>query len=86
MHRRYEKESGPAPPTPAGPEASTFPGRRHRIAFGMDNRGIASLLGDIAVFSELVGENPFKARAFQSVARSVEKHPERSPSCAPRDA
>jgi DNA polymerase (family 10) len=41
----------------------------------MDNRGIASILGDIAVFSELAGENPFKARAFQSVARTVEKHP-----------
>ena len=42
----------------------------------MDNRGIATILADIAVFSELAGENPFKARAFQSVARSVEKHPE----------
>ena len=42
----------------------------------MDNRGIASLLGEIAVFSELSGENPFKARAFQSVARAVEKFPE----------
>ncbi len=42
----------------------------------MDNRAIASLLGDIAVFSELAGENPFKARAFQNVARAVEKHPE----------
>lgn len=42
----------------------------------MDNHGIASLLGEIAVFSELSGENPFKARAFQSVARAVEKYPE----------
>jgi DNA polymerase (family 10) len=42
----------------------------------MDNRGIASLLGQIGVFSELSGENPFKARAFQNVARSIEKHPE----------
>ena len=42
----------------------------------MDNRDIASILGDIAVWSELAGENPFKARAFQSVARAVEKHPE----------
>ena len=43
----------------------------------MDNREVASLLSEIAVFSELAGENPFKARAFQSVARAVEKHPER---------
>src|SRR5271157_6058678 len=42
----------------------------------MDNRVIADLLNEIAVFSELVGENPFKSRAFQSVARAVEKHPE----------
>jgi DNA polymerase (family 10) len=42
----------------------------------MDNRAIADLLSDIAVFSELAGENPFKSRAFQSVARTVEKHPE----------
>jgi len=42
----------------------------------MDNRVIADLLNDIAVFSELAGENPFKSRAFQSVARAVEKHTE----------
>jgi len=42
----------------------------------MDNRAIADLLSDIAVFSELAGENPFKSRAFQNVARTVEKHPE----------
>jgi len=42
----------------------------------MDNRAIAVLLNEIAVFSELAGENPFKSRAFQSVARTVEKHPE----------
>ena len=42
----------------------------------MDNRAIAVLLNEIAVFSELAGENPFKSRAFQNVARAVEKHPE----------
>ncbi|MCX7039829.1 MAG: DNA polymerase/3'-5' exonuclease PolX, partial [Spirochaetes bacterium] len=42
----------------------------------MDNRGIADTLRRIAVFSELSGENPFKARAFENVARAVEKHPE----------
>lgn len=42
----------------------------------MDNRAIADILGDIAVFSEIAGENPFKARAFLNVARAVEKHPE----------
>ncbi len=42
----------------------------------MDNREIAAILEEIAVFSELAGENPFKARAFQAVARTIEKHPE----------
>jgi len=42
----------------------------------MDNKAIAAILGEIAVFSELSGENPFKSRAFQTVARAVEKHPE----------
>jgi DNA polymerase (family 10) len=42
----------------------------------MDNRAIAALLGEIALFSELAGDNPFKVRAFQNVARAVEKHPE----------
>jgi DNA polymerase (family 10) len=42
----------------------------------MDNRGIADILRRIAVFSELSGENPFKARAFENAARAVEKHPE----------
>jgi DNA polymerase (family X) len=40
----------------------------------MDNRGIASFLSELAVYSELAGENPFKARAFQNVARAIEKH------------
>jgi DNA polymerase (family 10) len=42
----------------------------------MDNRGIADTLRRIAVFSELSGENPFKARAFENGARAVEKHPD----------
>jgi DNA polymerase (family 10) len=42
----------------------------------MDNREISSLLHEIAVFSELSGENPFKARAFDAAARTVEKYPE----------
>ncbi len=42
----------------------------------MDNRVIANALNEIAVFSELAGENPFKSRAFQNVARAVERHPE----------
>jgi len=43
----------------------------------LDNADIAAVLSRIAVFSELAGENPFKARAFSSVARAIEKHPER---------
>ncbi|MGA2614371.1 MAG: DNA polymerase/3'-5' exonuclease PolX [Spirochaetia bacterium] len=42
----------------------------------MDNNGIASALGEIAVFSELTGENPFKSRAYENVARIIEKYPE----------
>jgi DNA polymerase (family X) len=42
----------------------------------MDNRTIAGILAEIAVFSEIAGENPFKVRAYQNVARAVEKHPE----------
>jgi DNA polymerase (family 10) len=42
----------------------------------MDNRAIASILAEIAVWSELTGENPFKSRAFQSISRILEKHPE----------
>ncbi len=42
----------------------------------MDNRAIATQLGEIALFSELAGDNPFKVRAFQNVARIVEKNPE----------
>jgi DNA polymerase (family 10) len=42
----------------------------------MDNREIASVLHEIAVFSDLSGENPFKVRAFDAAARVVEKHPE----------
>jgi DNA polymerase (family 10) len=39
----------------------------------MDNRDIAAVLRELAVFSDLAGENPFKARAFEAVARTVEK-------------
>ncbi len=52
----------------------------------MDNREIASVLHEIAVFSELAGENPFKARAFASAARIVEKHGESIEELARRDA
>src|SRR5208283_3500939 len=39
-------------------------------------RVIADALNEIAIFSELAGQNPFKSRAFQSVSRAVEKHPQ----------
>ena len=42
----------------------------------MDNNGIAEVLKEIAIFSELTGENPFKSRAYENAARIVEKHPE----------
>jgi DNA polymerase (family X) len=43
----------------------------------MDNRDIAAVLREIAVFSDLSGANPFKARAFEAVARTIEKLAER---------
>jgi DNA polymerase/3'-5' exonuclease PolX len=42
----------------------------------MDNGEIAAVLREIAVFSELAGENAFKSRAYQNVARAVERHPQ----------
>jgi DNA polymerase (family 10) len=41
---------------------------------GMDNREIAAILHEIAVFNELAGANPFKSRAFDGAARLIEKH------------
>jgi DNA polymerase (family 10) len=42
----------------------------------MNNREIASLLKNIAVYKELSGENPFKIRAFDQASRIVESYPE----------
>ena len=42
----------------------------------MDNSGIAQTLDEIAVFSELTGENPFESRAYENAARIIEKHPD----------
>jgi DNA polymerase (family 10) len=41
----------------------------------MDNKEIASILKNIAVYKELSGENPFKVRAFEQAARIVESNP-----------
>lgn len=41
----------------------------------MQNREIASILKNIAVFKELAGENPFKVRAFDQASRIVESYP-----------
>ena len=37
----------------------------------MNNSEIAEIFQDIAVLLELKGENPFKIRAYQKVARSI---------------
>ena len=42
----------------------------------MNNRELATVLRQIAVYKELAGENPFKALAFEKAARVVERHPE----------
>ncbi len=39
----------------------------------MDNSSIASVLRELAIYSDLLGANPFKARAFESAARTIEK-------------
>jgi DNA polymerase (family 10) len=39
------------------------------------NSEIAGVLTDIAALLELKGENPFKIRAYQKVARSVKRLP-----------
>ncbi len=41
----------------------------------MKNSEIAGVLTDIAALLELKGENPFKIRAYQKVARSVKRLP-----------
>lgn len=51
----------------------------------MENRDIAAVLRELAVFSDLAGENPFKARAFDAVARTVEKLPDRVADLAAQD-
>ncbi|MBN1698524.1 MAG: DNA polymerase/3'-5' exonuclease PolX [Spirochaetales bacterium] len=48
----------------------------------MDNRDIADILRDIGTYMELMGENPFKTRAFLAAARSVETYPEPLERCA----
>jgi len=42
----------------------------------MTNPEIAAVLGRIAVYLDLKGENPFKVQAFDRAARVVERHPE----------
>ena len=41
----------------------------------MKNHEVARIFGDIADLLELKGENPFKIRAYQRVARSIEHLP-----------
>ena len=38
----------------------------------LDQKSIAGILEEIAVMLELKGENPFKSRAYQSAARTLE--------------
>jgi len=42
----------------------------------MNNKELAAVLKQIAVYQELAGENPFKSRAFERAARIVEQYPE----------
>ncbi len=40
-----------------------------------DRRRVARALEELALFSELFGENPFKVRALANAARAVQRHP-----------
>jgi DNA polymerase (family 10) len=51
----------------------------------MDNRDIAAVLREIAIFNDLSGGNAFKSRAFEAVARTVEKMPESLADLAAQD-
>lgn len=42
----------------------------------MDRRAVALVLSEIGMLLELHGENPFRARAFQNAARTLERIPE----------
>jgi DNA polymerase (family 10) len=52
----------------------------------MNNKEIASLLKNIAVYKELSGDNPFKIRAFDQASRMVESYPEDIARIAREDA
>ena len=38
----------------------------------MDNKGVSSILAEVALFLELRGENPFKVKAYSNAARTIE--------------
>ena len=38
----------------------------------LDNKGISTVLQEVALFLELKGENPFKVKAYSNAARSIE--------------
>ncbi len=42
----------------------------------MDNKEIAAVFYELAVYKELLGENAFKVRAYQNAARTIETYPE----------
>ncbi|GMU90968.1 MAG: DNA polymerase/3'-5' exonuclease PolX [Candidatus Hydrogenedentota bacterium] len=42
----------------------------------MTKKEVAAVLEEIAILLELCGENPFKARSYQNVARALEQHEE----------
>ncbi len=40
---------------------------------GIGNKSVATVLREIALFKDLNGENPFKVRAFENAARTIER-------------
>ena len=39
---------------------------------GIDNKGVSTVLEEVALFLELKGENPFKVKAYSNAARTIE--------------
>jgi len=42
------------------------------VKHGIDNKGVSTVLEEVALFLELKGENPFKVKAYSHAARTIE--------------
>src|SRR4030043_433885 len=42
------------------------------VKHGIDNKGVSTVLEEVALYLELKGENPFKVKAYSHAARTIE--------------